>query len=563
MTYDLKPMKAPRAAGALLRALVAALESPATGALLAQKLLADAGVSALRERPTSAALPAQAPVHAHGRPAAPAGWRADVSALADALSRDAGRGFQPESAVTFTDAYASGALLPVDVAERALGNIRESDRLSPAMRIFIAHQRDDLMRQAQASTERWQRGQALGPLDGVPVAVKDEIDQAHYPTTVGTKFLGTRAAAADAEVVARFRARGALLLGKTNMHEIGIGVTGHNPHHGAARNPFDPARATGGSSSGSAAAVAAGICPIAVGADGGGSVRVPAAFCGQVGLKATFGRISEHGAAEVCWSVAHIGPIAATVRDAALAYAAMCGPDDKDANSLLQPQPELGDLEGRDLRGVRLGIYRRWFEDADATIVARCQQALEALVRAGARIVDIDIPDLEVMRVAHLITIVSEMAAAHIGHYREHQGDYALDTRLSLALGRRLHSHDYVHAQRHRVGVYAHFAAALEQADAIVTPTTACTAPLIPEDALSTGESNLEVVGNIMRFVAAANLTGLPAISVPAGYDVAGLPIGLQLIGRAWEEHLLLRLARAVERDLERRRPKVWLGYFA
>jgi Asp-tRNA(Asn)/Glu-tRNA(Gln) amidotransferase A subunit family amidase len=184
-------------------------------------------------------------------------------------------------------------------------------------------------------------------------------------------------------------------------------------------------------------------------------------------------------------------------------------------------------------------------------------------VRAGARVVEIEIPELEVMRVAHLVTIVTEMAAAHIGYYRDHQADYALDTRLNLTLGRRLQGSDYVHAQRHRARVYRHFAGALEDVDVIVTPATGCTAPVLPLDALAAGESNLELIGTIMRFAAAANLTGLPAISVPCGYDDAGMPVGLQFMGRAWEEHLLLRLARAVERTVERRRPQIHFPYFA
>jgi Asp-tRNA(Asn)/Glu-tRNA(Gln) amidotransferase A subunit family amidase len=158
----------------------------------------------------------------------------------------------------------------------------------------------------------------LGPLDGVPIAVKDELDQVPYATTAGTRFLGREPASSDATVVARLRSAGALLVGKTNMHEVGLGITGVNPHHGTSRNPYDPARITGGSSSGSAAAVAAGLCPIAVSADAGGSIRIPAALCGVVGLKPTFGRMSERGAAALCWSLAHIGVIGASSADVAL-----------------------------------------------------------------------------------------------------------------------------------------------------------------------------------------------------------------------------------------------------
>jgi Asp-tRNA(Asn)/Glu-tRNA(Gln) amidotransferase A subunit family amidase len=559
MTYDLKPMKAPRAAGNMLRAFVAMLESSATGGLIADKLLKDAGITGLRDLPTHTPLDPRLPVFKHGRPPADPGAKQDLEAVLRALPAPPRSAY--ETVADFAAAYREGKSTPSDVAERAVAIHRESDALSPPMRTLIAQERDDVLRQAQASTERYRRGQPLGPLDGVPVAVKDELDQAGYRTTVGTRFLGTAPAAADAEVVRRLRVQGALLVGKANMHEIGMGVTGLNPHHGSARNAYDPAHATGGSSSGSAAAVAMGLCPIAVGADGGGSIRIPAGFCGQVGLKATFGRLSEHGAAELCWTVAHVGPIASSVRDCALAYAVMAGADDKDPQSMLAPAVDLDGLGEARLDGVRIGIYRPWFEDADGEVVERAQSGVEHLKRAGAEVRDVTIPELEVMRVAHLVSIVAEMTAAHLQHYRDHRTDYGLEVRLSLALGRRLQAYDYVHAQRHRARVWEHLARALEQVDVIATPTTGCTAPVLPPDALSSGESNLELYGKIMRFATVANLTGLPAISVPCGYDGASLPVGLQLMGRPWDEKLLLRMAAVVEKAVPKRTPRVHYRY--
>jgi Asp-tRNA(Asn)/Glu-tRNA(Gln) amidotransferase A subunit family amidase len=220
------------------------------------------------------------------------------------------------------------------VAERALAAIADSQQ--NGLSIFVAWEQADLLAQATASAQRLREGRPLSPLDGVPVAVKDELDLRGFGTSVGTRFLGKQPAAEDSTAVARLRAAGALLLGKVNMHEIGIGVTGQNPHHGTVRNPYDPQRHTGGSSSGSAAAVAAGFCPIAIGADGGGSIRIPASLCGVVGLKPTYGRVSETGAAPLDWSVAHIGPLGATARDVALGYAAIAGLTG-DPNTLHQP----------------------------------------------------------------------------------------------------------------------------------------------------------------------------------------------------------------------------------
>jgi Asp-tRNA(Asn)/Glu-tRNA(Gln) amidotransferase A subunit family amidase len=369
--------------------------------------------------------------------------------------------------------------------------------------------------------------------------------------------MGGAAESDDATIVARMRAAGALLVGKANMHEIGIGVTGINPHHGATRNPYDPARSPGGSSSGSAAAVAAGLVPIALGADGGGSIRIPASLCGVVGLKATWGRLSEHGVPPLCWSVAHVGPLAASVTDCALAYGVMAGPDPLDSGTGIQPAPHLDDLHNRDLSGLRVGLYRPWFEDADSAVVKACQEGLDALVAAGATLVDVEVEELSLIKTAHVITILGEMAASQHAHDKRRRARYGTETRLNLALASALGAHDYVAAQRHRTRICAQFSALYESIDVLVTPTCGRTAPPVPDDALATGLSNIPVTDQIMRFAPAANLTGLPAISLPVGYDEGGLPIGLQLMGRAWEEHTLLRMGGVVEAAVSRRPPRV------
>jgi len=349
-----------------------------------------------------------------------------------------------------------------------------------------------------------------------------------------------------------------VLIGKANMHEIGLGVTGVNPHHGPARNPYDPRHATGGSSSGPAAAVAAGLGPVSLGADGGGSIRIPAGLCGLVGLKATFGRVSETGAAPLCWSVAHVGPLAASARDCAIAYGLMAGTDPADHNSLGQPDPRLDGFGDGDLKGIKLGFYPAWFEDAEPELVAACKQTLAGLEEAGAELVEVTVPELALLRVVHMVTIVGEMAAAHMHYIAAGRKRYGHDTRLNLSLAGRLTAADYVHAQRLRVRLSRHFYELLERVDAVVSPTTACAAPVIGPKAVKTGESNLGLLEQIMRYAPAANLTGLPAISFPAGYTSAGLPVGFQAMGRLWEEHKLLKLAAASERFVPRRRPRVW-----
>lgn len=554
MTYDLTAMKAPRAAGGLLKLLAVLVENPVTGGWLARCLTRNSGIQRLRDTALwDAALPPFHPILGKADPS----WLAEAEpvALPD-LACHSPTGFQFETIHDFTTAYLDRETSPLDVAERIVAAIGQSDQPSPALRAFIAHDAGDLLAQAQSSKERYRLGRPRGPLDGVPIAVKDELDAFPYPTTVGTRFLGKGPAEKDAEVVARLRREGALIIGKTNMTEIGAGVTGINPHHGTPRNPYDPSRIAGGSSGGSAAAVAAGLCPVAIGADGGGSIRIPAALCGLVGLKPTYGRISETGAYPLCWSVAHLGPIAASARDAMLAYLVMAGPDARDPNTLYQPPVFLAGDERCDLSGIRLGIYRPWFEDAEPEIVRLCFDLLGRLQEAGVELIEIDLPDLGLASLAHTVTIISEMLNSQLPLFDTRRSAYGWDLRFTLALARQLQSVDYIQAQRVRHRFFGGVERVLSEVDAIVTPTTAITAPAVPADALHTGESNLALLEAIMRFIKPANLTGHPAITVPAGYDRHGLPVGLHVMGRAWDEALLFKIACQAEKWVPRRAPQ-------
>jgi Asp-tRNA(Asn)/Glu-tRNA(Gln) amidotransferase A subunit family amidase len=541
-------------AGRKLRAFAELVEGHATRGLIVPQLLRAGGIPRLRELRVDEP-PTYRPFAPHHGPVAS---EAPLD-LAPFLGRDrpGPRGFRAATVRDYRTACLSTPATPLRVAEAVVEAIADGDARAPALRAIVACQRDDVMAQARASAERFRVGRPLGPLDGVPVAVKEEFDAVPYPTTLGTRFLGASPAREDATAVARLRAAGALIIGKANMHEIGIGVTGLNPHHGATRNPFDPAHFSGGSSSGSAAAVAAGLCPIALGADGGGSIRIPAALCGQVGLSPTYARVSAFGTAPLAWSVDHYGPIAASAEDAAIAYALMAGPDPRDPGTLRQPPVTLETFDDLDLGGLVLGVYPPWFEHASPAMVEGCSRLVRDLEGMGAEVREVEIPELDAARVAHLVTIVSEMAAAVDRHHRAHRRDYGLDVRLNLALARSFTARDYVQAQRIRTLAIAHLEAALRHVDAVVTPATGCTAPAIPLEALPDGESDLTTTLEIMRFTTLANLTGHPAIAIPAGHDAQGLPVGLQAIGRYWHEHVLLRVAHAAEQAVERREPRV------
>jgi len=544
--YDLKPVRSPCLRGAALRLFVWLMEKPAVRSLIGPLLTGNLGLTELRGASIDEA-PTFFPLHAVTETVKPPPGPARSLSTSD---------FRFHGIRDFRIAYENGAANPERIAERALAAVTSSDRLSGPLRAFIACDHDDVMSQARESAGRWKAGASLGPLDGVPIAIKDEIDVVPYPTTVGTRFLGHTKAQADSTVAERLRNAGAVLIGKTNMHEIGILPNAVNPHHGTVRNPYDPAREAGGSSGGSAAAVAAGLCAAAIGADGGGSIRIPASYCGLVGLKPTYGRVSEWGAAPLAWSVAHLGPIATTAEDAALLYAAIAGPDPRDPHTRLQPLIQVGGFDGS-LSGLRIGVYREWFHDADGDVVAPCQQLLQEFVLLGAELVEVSIPDLRLIAAAHALTIHTEMAANMQRHDREHRRDFGPTTRLMLATVRSVPSSDYVQAQRVRTRAMAEFRSALTRCDVIATPTTPRPAPQISEHALLDMESNVGRVVETMRFVNPANLCGLPAISVPAGYTGSDLPVGLHFVGRPWEEATLLRLGYAADGIVPRRRPPV------
>ncbi|MCP3097418.1 amidase [Myxococcus sp. K15C18031901] len=550
MAYQRNPVKAPRVSGFALRAFVNTLES-GLGAPVLEKLVRDSGITAWRDTSPGDAPPLQHPLP----PGAPA--TQDESPVQQAARAIATQPRPPERETVgaYVRAYQEGRAEPVAVVRRihaAIERLEGQERMG----LFVARKPDEVLRAAEASAARLRAGTPLSVLDGVPVVLKDEVDLAGFPTTLGTKFRH-EVAPVDSTVAARLKAAGALILGKANMNEIGINPIGLNPHHGAARNPWNRAHITGGSSSGSAAVVAAGLCPLSIGADGGGSIRIPAALCGIVGLKATWGRIPETGVPALCWNVGHVGPMGLTVDDVAAMYALVAGPDGKDLVSQTQPRHHLSGLERGDLSDVRLGICWPYFEDAAPDVVARCRDAVRVLTDAGAKVVEVPAPDLNTVLWTHSCIILSEMATAMLPHTKEHSEDFGLDSRTNLAIGRHFRATDLVHALRHRHRLTRELLAVMADVDVLVTPATAITAPAIPESTLPEGESNLPVVDALMRYVRQGNLTGFPALSVPVGFDGAGLPVGLQLMGRPYEEHLLLRLGRVVERATPHRTPPI------
>lgn len=546
MSYRREEVKAPVVSGVALKAFVAALESP-VGSVLLDKLVKDSGIETWRETSPGDAPPLQLPLP---HPASPSVIPSQVEQARAAIETST---TPRETVAAFVNAYKNGAS-PSAVISRVHGAIERLDGRDERLGLFISRKPDEVLAAAEASSQRHREGAPLSVLDGVPVVLKDEVDLAGHVTTLGTRFRKD-VATTDSTVAARLKAAGAIILGKANMNEIGINPIGLNPWHGAARNPWNRRHITGGSSSASGAVVAAGISPLSIGADGGGSIRIPAALCGIVGLKATWGRIPETGVPPLCWNVGHVGPMGLTVDDVAAMYAVLAGADAHDLVSQTQPKAHLDQFTNASLNGIRVGVCRAWFEDADADVVAKSRAALDSLTRAGAVIVEIDGPDLNTVLWTHSCLILSEMVQAMREQIAVDVKQFGLDSRTNLAIGQHFSGADYVHALRHRHAMTRDWLRVLSTCDVIATPTTAITAPPIPENTLPAGESNLPVVDALMRFIRIANLTGFPALSVPAGFDRNGLPVGFHLMGRPYEEALLLRLGRVIEREVEVRTP--------
>ncbi|KAL7141917.1 hypothetical protein ABFS83_08G086900 [Erythranthe nasuta] len=460
--------------------------------------------------------------------------------------------FRRWTILDYAKAYTSRETTPTMVAHRFIACVQDSSSPKMKMSFFINYNVEDILTQAAESTLRYERGEPISVLDGVPVAVKDEIDCMPYPTTGGTKWMHkVRQCNKDACCVNRLRSCGAIIVGKTNMHELGAGISGINPHYGAARNPYDKSKITGGSSSGSAAVVAAGLCPIALGVDGGGSVRLPAALCGVVGFKPTFARVPLDGVLPINYTVGMIGILAATVEDSLIAYAAMAGnlvPSDHFGISV--PKIDLPLLKSANYTStdVKIAKYGKWFDDCSDDIRICCSNAVAELSsKYGWKTVDVTIPEIEVMRLSHYLTIGSECSQSIATYLDKSKEELGWDVRVGLSVYGSFHSHEYLNAQKIRNRQLRFHQKIFSIADVIVTPTVGVTAYTIGDDSLKTGELDYVNGAALVRFQIAGNFLGLPAVTIPIGYNKSGLPIGLQFIGKPWSESMLIYIASAMQ----------------
>ena len=436
---------------------------------------------------------------------------------------------------------------PVEATQAVVDRVEKLDR---QLNSFITLLRDEALTQARAAEQEIRAGWYRGPLHGIPIAVKDLYYTKGIRTTAGSKILADFVPTYDATVIARLHDAGAILVGKLNMHEFARGATNASSLIGACNNPWDPLRITGGSSGGSAAAVATGLCCGALGSDTGGSIRIPAALCGIVGLKPTYGRVSRYGVFPVSWSLDHVGPMTRTVADAALMLQVIAGHDRHDPTTRTAVVPDYSAALTRDIEGARLGIPQEfYFEQLDPEVRDSVRSAIQTLERAGAQVEEISLPLSKYAAAAGRMISSTESAEIHEKFLKPRSADYSPDVRAGVIVGQFILGKHYMKAQRLRSLIRQEMAAALRRVDALVTPTVPIPAPRIGQAAVDIGQETVDVVSVLSRLTRPANLTGFPAISVPCGFTQGGLPIGLQFVGRPFAEATILQLAFAYEQD--------------
>ena len=435
-----------------------------------------------------------------------------------------------------------GEISPVDLVDAALARI---DRWGSRLNVFITVLAEQARKQAKHAEREIRRG-ARGPLHGIPVSIKDNFWTRGIRTTAGSKILADFVPEKDSAAAAALARSGAILLGKTNLHEFAYGITGENPHYGSSRNPWAQGRISGGSSGGSTVAVATGMGFASLGTDTGGSIRIPAALCGIVGLKPTYGLVSNVGVVPLGVSFDHVGPLARGVTDACIMLEAIAGKYPRG-----ETRPNYRSLRKIRPRRFRLGWPKDFFfERVHPEIQAAIEAAAKKFQSLGARIEELTLPHL-----ADSVDRATNMVVAEASYYHESQGyyparaaDYGEDVRGHLEWGHDLRAVDYLGGVEARQLVQADFDAAFKKVDAIIAPTSPIPAPPIGEKEIRVeGERETAVRAELLRMTRPSNLTGLPAISIPCGFTREGLPIGMQLIGKRWGEAGLLAIALAYE----------------
>jgi aspartyl-tRNA(Asn)/glutamyl-tRNA(Gln) amidotransferase subunit A len=441
-------------------------------------------------------------------------------------------------------ALRSRAVSSVELTTAALERIQ---RLDPRLNSFLAVTAGPALEQARQADADLAAGRDRGPLHGIPVALKDLFLTRGIRTTGGSKVYERFTPEIDSAVGEKLAAAGAVMAGKLNMHELAYGITSANPHFGPVGNPWNTAHIPGGSSGGSGAAVAAGFVFAAMGSDTGGSIRIPASFCGTVGLKPTYGRVSRYGTLPLGYTLDHMGPLTRAVRDAALVLNAIAGHDPRDPASSRRPAPDFLPEEGCSIRGLRIGVPENfYFDRIDSEVETAVWRALATAESLGATVKPIQVPDVTGLNAVARVTLLAE-ASALLEPFLKDRSRFGADVLALLDQGRLVPATDYVNAQRLRRRFRRQFEALWSGVDCFVTPATPAPAARIGDTVVQLGGIDEDVRLAATRLVRGINPLGLPALAMPCGISASGLPVGLQIVGRAFDEATLLRAGAALE----------------
>ena len=452
---------------------------------------------------------------------------------------------------------ATKAVSPVEIVRTHLDRIAALDG---TLKAYITVMGDSALQVARAAEAAVMAGEARGALHGVPVGLKDLYCTKGVKTTGGSRILGDWVPAEDATVVTRLAAAGAIVLGKLNMHEFAYGPEGLNVHYGTTWNPWDRSthRICGGSSSGSGAAVAAGLCPGALGSDTGGSIRIPSALCGLTGIKPTYGRVSRAGVLPLAWSLDHVGPMCRSAVDCALMLGAMAGYDPRDPSTSVLPVPDYAAALTGEIKGLRIGLLRRVFlETADAPQRQAVEQAVKTLEGLGASVREVSLEQMKYAAGVVAAMISAESYAYHETWLKTRGAEYGPDVRERLLVGAFVSGADYLKGQRVRRLIRDEVDRVLGGVDVLIAPTVPIAAtPVGAREAVVNGAPQ-PVRPSLLRYTRPFNASGHPAASVPCGFTADGLPIGMQVLGRSFDEATVLRVADAYQRatDWHARRP--------
>lgn len=438
----------------------------------------------------------------------------------------------------------AGQLSPIALTDAYLARI---EALNPAINAYLTVTADQARAAAHAAESALQRGEYWGPLHGIPLAYKDLFDTAGIRTTNGTKFWRDRIPAADAEVVTRLHRAGAVMLGKLNMHEIALGVLSDNPHYGPVRNPYNTAYVPGGSSGGSGAALAARLCMGALGSDTRGSIRIPAALCGIVGLKPTYGRISLRGVLPLCPPLDHPGPMARTVEDTAILYMALAGYDPADPFSVDRPVEDVLNSLKEEIGGWRVGVVEdAYFGMTAPEVKAAYSNAIDVLCALGADVIRVDMAAIGELARQSRLMVSADAANLYREQIAQQPDSFGADVLARLTGDANGSAADYARARHAQALVRHQIGRVLADLDVLITPTSPLAAIRLDDpDQVAEGRAKLSL------FTGMFNLAGVPALSLPCGFTDNGMPVGLQIVGKHWQEGHILRAAYAYERATE------------